>query len=338
MSIEIRLRNHDETRTLLGPLDRTAKLFEEEFAVQLVARGDVLKLLGEEEAIARARLLVDLALRNLRRGHPVTHADFERWGRGDDKEEGEARGRATTQRALATPVGKRAGVSARTEGQRNYLRALEKNTVCFAVGPAGTGKTYLAVAAAVAALRDGRFQKIVLCRPAVEAGEKLGFLPGDFQAKVNPYLRPLYDALGNILDPALTQRYLENDVIEVCPLAFMRGRTLNDAFIILDEAQNTTVSQMRMFLTRMGERSQVVVTGDLTQVDLPRGTPSGLADAIRRLDGVEGLTVVRLDRLDIVRHRIVQRIVDAYESTQHRMPSPEDREANPVREGRGRRS
>ncbi|MCB9919660.1 MAG: PhoH family protein [Planctomycetes bacterium] len=336
MSIEIRLRNHDEARTLLGPLDRTAKLFHDEFGVQLVARGDILKLLGEEDDVTRARSIVERALRNLRRGHPVSHADFERWVRGDDHEE-DGQKRPSPAQRVAMPAAKRAGVRARTDGQRNYLRALEKNTVCFAVGPAGTGKTYLAVAAAVASLREGRFQKIVLCRPAVEAGEKLGFLPGDFQAKVNPYLRPLYDALGNILDPALTQRYLENDVIEVCPLAFMRGRTLNDAFIILDEAQNTTVSQMRMFLTRMGERSQVVVTGDLTQVDLQRGTPSGLADAIRRLEGVQGLTVVRLDREDIVRHPIVQRIVDAYESSQNRMPSPEDRAANPVRGSRQKR-
>lgn len=341
MSLEIRLRSQEEARTLLGPLDRTAKLLREAFDVQLVSRGDTLKILGDDEAIGRARVIVERALRNLRRGHPVSHADFERWVRGEESESGggDKRGLPTGMKVPhpLSPSTRRGGVKGRTEGQKHYLRALEKNTITFAVGPAGTGKTYLAVAAAVNALRDGQFQKILLCRPAVEAGEKLGFLPGDFQAKVNPYLRPLYDALGNILDPALTQRYVENDVIEVCPLAFMRGRTLNDAFIILDEAQNTTVSQMRMFLTRMGERSQVVVTGDLTQVDLPKGTPSGLADAVRRLEGVHGLTVVRLDRTDIVRHQIVQRIVDAYESTQHHMPSPEDRAANPVRGGRRRR-
>jgi phosphate starvation-inducible PhoH-like protein len=183
----------------------------------------------------------------------------------------------------------------------------------FGVGPAGTGKTYLAVAAAVAAVKSGAARRIVLVRPAVEAGEKLGFLPGDFQAKVNPYLRPLYDALHDLLDPASRQRYLDQEIVEVCPLAYMRGRTLNDAFVILDEAQNCTVPQMLMFLTRMGQRSQVVVTGDPSQVDLPANQKSGLADAVRRLDGVEGIGICRLQNTDIVRHPVVQRIIDAYD-------------------------
>ncbi len=326
---------------LLGPLDRTAKLLRTSFDVRLVHRGDVLKILGEDDAIARARPVLERALRELRRGRSVTHADIERWIDGDDASPGEVGPSSATVEGSdgdAHRVPKRSAVTARTKGQKNYLRALRANHVVFALGPAGTGKTYLAVAAAVEALRAGKYRRIVLARPAVEAGEKLGFLPGDFQAKVNPYVRPLYDALNDILDPALSRRYMENDVIEVCPLAFMRGRTLNHAFIILDEAQNTTVSQMRMFLTRMGENSQVVVTGDVTQVDLAKGVPSGLVDAIERLEGVQGLTVVRMAKEDIVRHSIVQRIVEAYETSQHTMPSPEDRLANPVHGGRrGRR-
>ncbi|MEZ5987942.1 MAG: PhoH family protein [Planctomycetota bacterium] len=231
---------------------------------------------------------------------------------------------------------KPAGVVPRTEGQKHYLRAMQTHDVCLVIGPAGTGKSFLAVAQAVAGLRSGSYKRIVLTRPAVEAGEKLGFLPGDFQAKVNPYLRPLYDALGDLLDPGVFRRYMEGDLIEVCPLAYMRGRTLNNAYIILDEAQNTTVSQMRMVLTRMGEGSKVVVTGDVTQVDLPQGVPSGLVDAVERLHAVKGITVVELGKADIVRHPVVQGIVEAYERSQHYRPSPEDRGHNPVR-GRKRR-
>jgi len=181
-------------------------------------------------------------------------------------------------------------------------------------------------------------RRLVLTRPAVEAGEKLGFLPGDFQAKVHPYLRPIYDSIEDLLEPGTVKKYFENDLIEVCPLAFMRGRTLNNAFIILDEAQNTTITQMRMFLTRMGEGSRVVVTGDATQVDLAKNEASGLVDAVQRLERVRGIEIVRLQKEDIVRHSLVQQIVEAYESTQHTMPSPEDREANPVRGTRRKRN
>jgi phosphate starvation-inducible PhoH-like protein len=197
--------------------------------------------------------------------------------------------------------------------QHRYVRSIRARDVVFAIGPAGTGKTYLAVAEAVAALRDGRVRRIVLTRPAVEAGEKLGFLPGDFHQKINPYLRPLYDALAELLPHGDVQRYVDGDVIEIVPLAYMRGRTLKNAFIILDEGQNTTAAQMKMFLTRMGESSKVVVTGDVTQVDLPEGQPSGLLDAIRVLEAVNGLEVIRFDATDIQRHPLVQRIVDAYD-------------------------
>ncbi|MCC6670706.1 MAG: PhoH family protein [Planctomycetes bacterium] len=203
-------------------------------------------------------------------------------------------------------------VEPRTVGQRRYWDALQNEAVVFGVGPAGTGKTYLAMAAAIEAVRRGNARRIVLVRPAVEAGEKLGFLPGDFQAKVDPYLRPLYDALHDLLDQGARHRYLENDVIEVCPLAYMRGRTLNDAFVILDEAQNTTVPQMLMFLTRLGENSRMVVTGDPGQVDLPSSVPSGLADALRRLAGVAGVVQIHLGAEDIVRHPVVQQILEAY--------------------------
>jgi phosphate starvation-inducible PhoH-like protein len=207
-------------------------------------------------------------------------------------------------------------VRPRTEGQARYLRALRESALVLALGPAGTGKTYLAVATAVAALRRGKIKKIVLCRPAVEAGEKLGFLPGDLEAKINPYLRPLLDALHDLMDYDQIRRYTASDLIEIAPLAYMRGRTLNDAVIILDEGQNTTVAQMKMFLTRMGQDARVVVTGDVTQVDLPPGTVSGLADAAERLRGIPGLAVVTLDKSDIVRHPLVQAIVNAYEDTE----------------------
>ena len=217
-------------------------------------------------------------------------------------------------------------VRPRSEGQTRYLKALLENELVFCVGPAGTGKTYLAVAMAVTGLRKGRIKKIVLVRPAVEAGEHLGFLPGDLEAKINPYLRPLLDALHDLIDYDQIRRYISNDLIEIAPLAYMRGRTLNDAIIILDEGQNATVPQMKMFLTRMGQNARIVVTGDITQVDLPPATRSGLADAVERLAKVEGVATVMLDRSDIVRHPLVQAIVNAYEedeSGRDREPRPE---------------
>jgi len=203
-------------------------------------------------------------------------------------------------------------VRARTSGQQRYLEAMETHDVVFAVGPAGTGKTYLAVARAIEAMKRGIVRRIVLVRPAVEAGEKLGFLPGDFQQKIDPYLRPMYDALQDLLDARTRSRWLDSDVVEVCPLAYMRGRTLNRAFVILDEAQNTTVPQMLMFLTRLGEGSRMVVTGDPSQVDLPGNVTSGLHDAVRKLGEVDGIAIVRLDAEDVVRHAVVSRIVTAY--------------------------
>jgi phosphate starvation-inducible PhoH-like protein len=205
-------------------------------------------------------------------------------------------------------------VQPRSINQRKYVEAIEQNDMVFGVGPAGTGKTYLAVAMAVAAINAKKVSRIVLVRPAVEAGERLGFLPGSLQEKVDPYLRPLYDALYDLLDPEKVDKMLEKNVIEVAPLAFMRGRTLNDAFIIMDEAQNTTIEQMKMFLTRMGNNSKAVITGDITQIDLPNPRKSGLLDAINILDGVEGILFCHFEDCDVVRHALVQRIVRAYES------------------------
>jgi phosphate starvation-inducible PhoH-like protein len=219
-------------------------------------------------------------------------------------------------RALGAGRGEVNGAAdlARSPGQEAYLQAIEKNEIVFCIGPAGTGKTFLAVHMAVSFLREGLIRRIILCRPAVEAGEKLGFLPGDFQAKINPYLRPLYDALNDILDYDQVKRYLEREIIEIIPLAYMRGRTLNNAFIILDEGQNTSISQMKMFLTRMGMESRIVVNGDVTQVDLPDGIPSGLIHAQRIIREIPGIAWIRMEKRDIVRHPLVRRIVEAYEA------------------------
>jgi len=227
-----------------------------------------------------------------------------------DEHEETSEGEASLDRLRVYAGGRR--IEPRTANQRLYIEAIRDHDLVFGIGPAGTGKTYLAVAAAVHMLKSGRIRRLILVRPAVEAGEKLGFLPGDLEQKVNPYLRPLFDALHDMMDFATLKRFMLSDVVEVVPLAFMRGRTLNDAAIILDEAQNTTVGQMQMFLTRMGERSKMIVTGDTTQIDLPEPRASGLIDAARRLRRTPGVAFVTMERADIVRHELVQRIVDAY--------------------------
>jgi phosphate starvation-inducible PhoH-like protein len=304
----VAVQSSEETRTLLGPLDSNARLIRQLYGVNVLARDGSLRLLGDAERVDAVREVFAWGLEGLRAGRAVSTNDIAHRLRAlHGAEPG-----AVVDPALPRPVLRRGQVRPRTPGQEEYLRALAEHEVLFAVGPAGTGKTFLAVAAAVEALKAGNVRRLVLVRPAVEAGEKLGFLPGDFEAKVHPYLRPLYDALQDLLDARTYERYLEAEVVEVCPLAYMRGRTLNDSFIILDEAQNTTVPQMMMFLTRMGEGSRMVVTGDPTQVDLPKRVRSGLADALRRFRGVEGIGVVELTRKDVVRHALVQRILAGY--------------------------
>jgi phosphate starvation-inducible PhoH-like protein len=318
----LHLRSPEEERALYGLGNRTLRRLREMLGVRVTARGGSVTVHGEATAARTARRILEGLVEKARRGEDVTEGDLE------EALAGESAGAAAGVPAAAgAPTGDRivralddSYVVPRTPGQRSYVQSIGTHDIVIAVGPAGTGKTYLAVACAVAALRAGRFRRLVLTRPAVEAGEHLGFLPGDFQAKVNPYLRPLYDALEDLIAFDEVQRTIARDVIEVAPLAYMRGRTLDRAFLILDEAQNTTPEQMKMFLTRMGRSSKVVVTGDVTQVDLPRGTKSGLLHAREVLKDVPGIGFVSLGRTDIVRHPLVQEIVDAYDAEEGRGP------------------
>ena len=301
--------------SLFGPRDQHLRAIREALGVSVLHRDGEIRISGEEAAVAKATYLFE-QLKSI----------VERAGKLEDDEVSQAIDRAVGNAGVisAKPIdvvtaSKR--VLPRTPGQAAYVAAIRANDLTFAIGPAGSGKTYLAVALAVEALKQKRVRKIVLVRPAVEAGESLGFLPGDLQAKINPYLRPLQDALHEMIDHELIKRYQEQDVIEVIPLAYMRGRTLNEAFIILDEAQNATAAQMKMFLTRMGTLSKIVVSGDITQVDLPRNADSGLTDAIRRLQNIEGIAVIRLTQADIVRHKLVADIVRAYDDEHEPLPA-----------------
>ena len=308
--INIPVQSVDEARTLLGPLDSNARLIRELHGVSVLQRDGSLRLLGDSEHTTVVQAVLEECLRKMRTGHKVSTQDVANDLR---KTLGMLGGEAPLEpERPVRPTGSGV-VKARTQGQQDYLDMIDKHDVVFGVGPAGTGKTYLAVAKAIEAMKEGGVRRLVLVRPAVEAGEKLGFLPGGFQEKVDPYLRPMYDALSDLLDPRTRNRWLESEVVEVCPLAYMRGRTLNQAFVILDEAQNTTVQQMLMFLTRLGEGSRMVVTGDPSQVDLPGNVRSGLSDALRRLKDVEGVGISRLGVADVVRHKVVGRIVTAYE-------------------------
>jgi phosphate starvation-inducible PhoH-like protein len=306
--VTISLDGHAEELAVFGSRDQHLRQIRDALGVKVLARHGEVRVEGEIDRVEQARQIFE-GLRSLYRSRRnVLSSDvadlIDRTLRhGED---------SADSAALELREGNRV-VRPRSEGQARYLKALIENALVFCVGPAGTGKTYLAVAMAVTALRKGRIKKIVLVRPAVEAGEHLGFLPGDLEAKINPYLRPLLDALHDLMEYDQIRRYMENDLIEIAPLAYMRGRTLNDAMIILDEGQNATVPQMKMFLTRMGQNARIVVTGDITQVDLPIATRSGLADAIDRLAKVPGVATVILDRSDIVRHPLVQAIVNAYE-------------------------
>jgi len=317
--LKIALEITPNLEPLFGTRDENLQLMEDALGVQIDLRSDAVHVQGPESAIARVRRIFE---------------DFEALRKqGVHPHNGELNGMlrlvvtdpAVTLKGLADSGKQRSAgikrtVQPRSVNQRKYVEAIEQNDMVFGVGPAGTGKTYLAVAMAVAAMNAKKVSRIILVRPAVEAGERLGFLPGTLQDKVDPYLRPLYDALYDLVDPEKVDKMLEKNVIEVAPLAFMRGRTLNDAFIIMDEAQNTTVEQMKMFLTRLGYNSKAVITGDITQIDLPNPRKSGLVDAINILDGVEGIHFCHFEDGDVVRHALVQRIVRAYESVKSQQP------------------
>jgi len=299
---------------LFGEHDRHLARIEQQLGVSVRARGNQLAISGPEESVAAARAAINLLYDRLKRGMPVDPGEVDGAVRLSARPPSEIAG-AETERGgdLETRTRKRV-ILPRSPRQSDYIRAMREHDLTFGLGPAGTGKTYLAVAAAVSMMAAGQVERIILSRPAVEAGERLGFLPGDLREKIDPYLRPLYDALYDMLPGDQVIRQLGNGEIEVAPLAFMRGRTLAHAFVILDEAQNTTAGQIKMFLTRFGEGSRMVVTGDLSQTDLPRGTPSGLQEAIDVLDGVEGIATVRFTHADVVRHPMVTRIVQAYDA------------------------
>ena len=300
---------------VFGSFDENIKRIEQTYGVKITNRGTELKISGEDEAADRAGRAIEGLLLLAAKGETIDEQKvrylIDLVSSGNEDKIGEMAKDVVCITAKGRPV------KAKTLGQQRYMKAISKNTITVGVGPAGTGKTYLAVAAAVAAFREKAVNRIILTRPAVEAGERLGFLPGDLQNKVDPYLRPLYDALYDMLGAETYQKYLERGNIEVAPLAYMRGRTLDDSFIILDEAQNTTREQMKMFLTRLGFGSKIVITGDITQIDLPSDKVSGLKDAVRILDNVPDIAICRLTASDVVRHALVQRIIAAYETAEH---------------------
>ncbi len=301
---------------VFGSMDENIRIIEQEFDVKIINRDTDLKISGDEEAVAAAAKTVEGLLQLASKGESIGEQNV-RYVIGLVRQGQEEKIAALTKDVICiTAKGK--PIKAKTLGQQQYLKAIASNTITLGVGPAGTGKTYLAVAAAVAAFRERQVNRIILTRPAVEAGERLGFLPGDMQNKVDPYLRPLYDALFEMLGTESYNKYLEKGNIEVAPLAYMRGRTLDDSFIILDEAQNTTREQMKMFLTRLGFGSKIVITGDVTQIDLPADKVSGLKDAVRVLEGIEDIAICRLTAQDVVRHVLVQRIINAYEKAEEK--------------------
>ena len=326
MEVTISLASREEALVLFGLEDRNLKLLRDSLGVRIAARNTVVRVQGDKEPLENAAGILERLLDKYRGGeklpddyverelyrlrNAVSAPDLAVGGAAVDGVMGVGDG---SERCLARGDESLVATLARSPGQRRYMESILENDIVFCIGPAGTGKTFLAVSLAVHFLRAGEVRRLVLCRPAVEAGEKLGFLPGDFQAKINPYLRPLYDALNDVLGYEQVKRYLEREIIEIIPLAYMRGRTLNSAFIILDEGQNTSVSQMKMFLTRMGADSRIVVNGDITQVDLPSGQPSGLIHARKAIRDIDGIGWIRMQKRDIVRHPLVQRIVEAYE-------------------------
>lgn len=309
---KLQLENTNEAVLLFGISDRHLKLLEDAYGVHIITRGETIQASGEEEAAERVIMVMAKLLDLVRKGIHISGRDvlyaveLERKGHLDyftilyeEEISRNAKGKA---------------IRIKTLGQLDYIKAIRHHDLVFGIGPAGTGKTYLAVVMAVNALKSGQVKRIILTRPAVEAGESLGFLPGDLKEKVDPYLRPLYDALNDVLGAEHTQRLIERETIEIAPLAYMRGRTLDDAFVILDEAQNTTQAQMKMFLTRLGFNSKMVITGDRTQIDLPKGVESGLLTAERVLENIQGIAFVYLEESDVVRHPLVAKIIEAYQN------------------------
>ena len=306
MEITIQLDKANKQLDLFGPADSNLRLLRKSLAVRITARQNSLIITGKDSDVAKAAAIIDKMQKHLLKHHSLTATDIAAIITRDDSSEN-----LDTSQAI-TVFSKKKTIEPNTPGQLKYVEAMLANDLTFCIGPAGTGKTYLAVAIAVSMLRKKQIRRIILARPAVEAGEKLGFLPGDLQAKVNPYLRPLFDALEDMMDFTQMKKFMELDIIEIIPLAFMRGRTLNESVVICDEAQNTMPLQMLMVLTRLGHGSKMIITGDITQIDLEKGLRSGMIEAIETLRRIRGIGFVELTQRDIVRHRLVQKIVQAY--------------------------
>ena len=312
----INIDRMEQAVALFGAFDENIKIIQNEYLVSVTARGSELKISGDVENVSKAVSVINSLLTLINHGEALSEQNVRYCmslvNEGSDQKIESLSGDCICITSKGKPV------KPKTIGQKNYCNAIKQNTITIGVGPAGTGKTYLAVAMAVTSFRAHEVNRIILTRPAVEAGEKLGFLPGDLQSKVDPYLRPLYDALFDMLGAEIYQKYLERGNIEVAPLAYMRGRTLDDSFIILDEAQNTSPEQMKMFLTRLGFNSKMVITGDITQIDLPSGCRSGLKDAVRILKNIDGIANISFTEKDVVRHKLVQDIIKAYERAAER--------------------
>ena len=309
--VKLEAYNIEQLVNLSGVKDENLEVLEDHFQVEISLRGDEMTLVGEKENLEKTKKVIFSLLKLIVSGVSISRRDVVYAQKLVEKDKLDQLSELYHIKIARTYNGKL--IYPKTLGQKSYYYALKKNDVVFGIGPAGTGKTYLAVVFAVAALKNNEVKKIILTRPAVEAGESLGFLPGDLKEKVDPYLRPLYDALHDMLGVEQTEKLIEKGVIEIAPLAYMRGRTLEDAYVILDEAQNTTDNQMKMFLTRLGFRSKMIVTGDISQIDLPRNTTSGLVRALDILEGVKGISFIHLSAMDVVRHPVVQRIIERYD-------------------------
>ena len=309
--VKLEAYNIEQLVNLSGVKDENLEVLEDHFQVEISLRGDEMSIVGSQQQIEKTKKVIYSLLKLIVSGVSISRRDVIYAQKLVEKDKLDQLSELYHIKIARTYNGKL--IYPKTLGQKSYYYALKNNDVVFGIGPAGTGKTYLAVVFAVAALKNNEVKKIILTRPAVEAGENLGFLPGDLKEKVDPYLRPLYDALYDMLGVEQTEKLMEKGVIEIAPLAYMRGRTLEDAYVILDEAQNTTDNQMKMFLTRLGFRSKMIVTGDISQIDLPRNTTSGLIRALDILEGVKGISIIHLSAMDVVRHPVVQRIIERYD-------------------------